>query len=325
MAVRRLEAIAQAVGVKLPADAGSVQAQRDEARRVPSTESYELWETMIAHGVFERMTGDDARALRREVSSRFPNLVRLLARASVNLDAGFRLVERYWPLVTTAYGARVVEHDALLCLRLEPVPERLGARAELWFVFAAMVEYVQTWPESPVRARLALRDRTLPIAHAALEQLLGAPIELGAPFDELRVHAQEAAIAFRHADEALVRLLCAQADQLLAALGDDPSLLSSKLLRWMEQAFADGRDVSVEHAAAEFGLSARTLRRMLDAESMTFLALRERVRERLALAWLDELPDARLATRLGYSDASAFRRAFRRWTGKTPSQVRGGS
>lgn len=324
VSAQRLATIAEAVGVALPSLPRDERAPETESRRVPASENYALWEAMIAHGVFEAMTVDDARALRQKVSARFPNVVRLLARASTDLRAAFEVVERYWPLVTTAYGACAVENGRTLCLRFELVPERLGARAELWFVLAAMVDYAQTWPETPVEVSLALRDRELPVPHASLERLLGAPIALDAGCDELRVVTPTGNAPFRHADEGLVQLLEAHARRLLEELGEDPSRSSAKVLLWIERAIKDGLVVFAEDCATALGLSARTLRRALQEDGTTFVALRERVRERLALAWLDTLSDARLAARLGYSDATAFRRAFRRWTDKTPAQVRSG-
>lgn len=78
--------------------------------------------------------------------------------------------------------------------------------------------------------------------------------------------------------------------------------------------------------AADLGMSGRSLRRALDAEGASFRAMAEEARLDYALWALRRttLAVGEIAWRLGYDDQGAFARAFRRLTGQTPSQVRGG-
>lgn len=82
--------------------------------------------------------------------------------------------------------------------------------------------------------------------------------------------------------------------------------------------------VTEAEIAARLGRSERTLRRQLRAEGTVFSELLAQCRVDLARHWLSEgtldAPD--IALRLGYSDPSAFRRAFRRRTGQTPASLR---
>jgi len=72
--------------------------------------------------------------------------------------------------------------------------------------------------------------------------------------------------------------------------------------------------------AAALGMSERTLRRRLAAEGVRFQQLLDEVREPLARALLTRtsLPVAEVGRRLGYSGATTFIAAYRRWTGHTP-------
>jgi AraC-like DNA-binding protein len=77
--------------------------------------------------------------------------------------------------------------------------------------------------------------------------------------------------------------------------------------------------------ATQLGLNRRALRRRLAAERATLADLVDEARCRRAC---DELrrPDRNIkeiSERLGYSEPSAFHRAFRRWTGQSPAQYRG--
>ncbi|MEA3063115.1 MAG: hypothetical protein QOJ94_2896 [Sphingomonadales bacterium] len=80
----------------------------------------------------------------------------------------------------------------------------------------------------------------------------------------------------------------------------------------------------IDSVAQALGLSRQTLYRRLKAEGTTFEALVERVRRRLALRFMrDEgLSVKEGAWRLGFAEPSAFSRAFKRWTGKSPAEVR---
>ena len=91
----------------------------------------------------------------------------------------------------------------------------------------------------------------------------------------------------------------------------------------VESLLASG-PVRIEQVASAMGLSRQTLYRRLKAEGVTFEALLDRLRTRLALKLVPEgLAVKDVAYRLGFSDPAAFSRAFKRWTGTSPSGARG--
>jgi AraC-like DNA-binding protein len=81
--------------------------------------------------------------------------------------------------------------------------------------------------------------------------------------------------------------------------------------------------VRIEAVARELGCSRQTLYRRLKAENTTFEQVVERLRRRLALRLLREKDASvkEVAYRLGFSDPAAFSRAFKRWTGSSPSRA----
>jgi len=88
-----------------------------------------------------------------------------------------------------------------------------------------------------------------------------------------------------------------------------------------------GRYPSIETIAEKLQLYPRALRRKLEAEGTSYRDLLGEVRMRLAIEYLrkTEMTNEEIATRLGYSEAANFRHAFLRWTGKNPSEFRGGA
>lgn len=80
--------------------------------------------------------------------------------------------------------------------------------------------------------------------------------------------------------------------------------------------------VSQESVAANFNISTRSLQRKLKEEGVTYLEIVEEVRKTLAINYLKgkQYQVKEVAHILGYNELSAFIRAFKRWTGKTPSE-----
>ena len=76
--------------------------------------------------------------------------------------------------------------------------------------------------------------------------------------------------------------------------------------------------------ALELHMTERTLRRQLQAEGASYRALLDRVRERAARRLLHEraLSLGQVAAAVGFSDVRDFRRAFKRWTGRLPGELR---
>lgn len=83
-------------------------------------------------------------------------------------------------------------------------------------------------------------------------------------------------------------------------------------------------DVSAERIAGQLHMSTRTLRRRLDEEGMSFRSLLTDVRRALALRYIrdESLSLTEISYLLGFSEPSSFTRAFRGWTGSSPSEAR---
>lgn len=80
----------------------------------------------------------------------------------------------------------------------------------------------------------------------------------------------------------------------------------------------------IEDIASLLHTSPRTLHRRLEQEGSSFRAIKDALRRDIALARLEreDVPVSQLAHDLGFTDTSAFFRAFRKWTGQAPSRYR---
>lgn len=88
--------------------------------------------------------------------------------------------------------------------------------------------------------------------------------------------------------------------------------------------FSNDGYLTIEDLSKQLNLTARTLRRRLEDEGTTYSTLLEEAKRRDAIVLLDkktiEVRDVALL--LGYQDPANFTRAFKQWTGQTPSQYR---
>lgn len=92
------------------------------------------------------------------------------------------------------------------------------------------------------------------------------------------------------------------------------------------QSLRDG-EPRIAEAAQRLGMTARTLQRRLQDEALGFTALVDEARLQLARRYLadDSLSISEVSFALGYSEPSAFTRAFKRWSGSAPAEYREGA
>lgn len=120
------------------------------------------------------------------------------------------------------------------------------------------------------------------------------------------------------AAEAIFREQC---DALLKELGGDQAV-SARVQQLLLHRRGDFPKIA--HAAEKLHMSESTLRRRLQAEGSSFQQLLDQVRLHLASQYLTEteFPVAEVGRLIGFDDVANFRRSFRRWSGKNPSQLR---
>jgi AraC-like DNA-binding protein len=158
-----------------------------------------------------------------------------------------------------------------------------------------------------------------PIYRAEYERIFRVPVTFGSNRNALRIdETLLSRLQFPTSPRYVTGVLRDHADTLLQKLERSQSTREQveRLLMPMLQS----RKVSIDAIASAVGLSRQTLFRRLRAEGVSFEQVLDELRHKLALNYLgvNKASVKQTARLLGYSDPSAFSRAFKRWTGSSP-------
>ena len=156
-----------------------------------------------------------------------------------------------------------------------------------------------------------------------MARFVGTKVEFGADTDEFALNLDARALPLIHSDPYLNDLLLKYCEAALADRRGDTSQLRTRVENAISSLLPHGR-VLVEDIARSLGMSERTLARKLSDEGLNFTEILQQLRRDLSVRYLDDrkLHVSKIAWLLGFNEVSAFTHAFRRWTGKTPSQMR---
>jgi AraC-like DNA-binding protein len=169
---------------------------------------------------------------------------------------------------------------------------------------------------SPTSVKLAHRRTELP---TGIKKVFGCNVAFGSNVDEVVYPRLATGIGTVNADPYLNSLLVRYCEEALS----NRRVQSGAWRLKVENAIVP----LLPHRQAKMGeiaKSERTLTRLLASEGCTFSGILDALRLDLGKSYLREqnLPISEVAWLLGFQDVSPFFHAFKRWTGKTPKQVR---
>jgi AraC-like DNA-binding protein len=161
-------------------------------------------------------------------------------------------------------------------------------------------------------------------AHAARYfEVLGSDVHFDCIQGRIAFHRDLLSTPLPSSNPALRTLYENECARLLADLEEKDSVAERtlRLLRKLE-----GQYPQMPQTANMLNLSPRTYRRRLDSENQSYQELLDRVRAEHATRYLQNtrLPLSTIAYMVGFNDASNFRRAYCKWTGRSPRAVRNG-
>ena len=165
-------------------------------------------------------------------------------------------------------------------------------------------------------------------AHEAPHQIsehrrvFGTPVSFGCETNAFVVEREFIERELPAADPRLYRILKRYLESVLNEMPREDSLLAS-VRKSIAESMRDG-DPKLARVSKRIAMSPRTLQRQLKEYGVDFKKLTDDTRRRFATNYLKDRKNTftEIAFLLGYSEVSAFNRAFKRWTGSTPLDYR---
>jgi AraC-like DNA-binding protein len=157
----------------------------------------------------------------------------------------------------------------------------------------------------------------------SFERFFGCPVEFGASRDQFAFSHETLALPLvtedRHLFETLQPICDEAAKERHTPVGTLRALVENEVQKLLPHGKAKRPNI-----AKTLGLSERTLTRKLADEGASYEQVVDQLRRSLALEYVKEggLSLSQIAWLLGYEGSTSFNRAFRRWTGRSPSEAR---
>lgn len=305
---RPITAVLEAVGV--------VEAQLGQLElRIPESGARRAWE--IAY----ELADDPALGLHAAEAMSKDNtaLFKYLAATSSTGREAFARSTRYLRIIGETMTYRMEIRGKRTLTTAQPViSERVPPHVAADFALGIMsrlapeivgdTEGLEAWFTHPEPSYAAEYARIIPL-----------PCCFNAPENGLAGWAAALDNPLPRADLILNRLLEQQAREALACIPEQNDF-RGRVREAIAQTVKNG-EMGTDATAKRVGMSARSLRRQLNEQGQSHQQLLDEVRAEIAeRSLVDGLSPSEVAYLVGFSDASAFHKAFRRWTGVTPSE-----
>ena len=243
--------------------------------------------------------------------------------SSQTLGEALKRLARYSKVTNEALVFRYREGNRLIIsLSYSGVPRHSDRHQIEFCMFAALRICRMLTGQNLVPQHFAIshhRSEAVP----EMARFVGTEVEFGSDRDEFALNLDVRELPLVHSDSYLNDLLVKYCEAALADRRGDMSQLRTKVENAIASVLPHGR-VLVEDVARSLGMSERTLARRLSDEGLNFTEILQHLRRDLTVRYLDDrkLHVSKIAWLLGFREVSAFTHACKRWTGKTPSQIR---
>ena len=290
----------------------------DPDARVPVSAAFRVFEQAVA------ATSDEAFGLRAAEAIPLGSLevVDLAARSAATARAGITQLARYYAFVDDGAELEITSTSETVTIVQKSLRSEEPPLAAVELLFGAIVLRGRQLTGSSPPVHAVRFRQPAPQDRAPHDAFFGVPVTFGWPRNELELEASWLDTPIPGADPAVSSLVERFLRSLTAGLPKADDVVD-RARRAIAECLSSG-EPALEGIAKKLAMSTRTLQRKLKDAGRSYADVVDEVRREIALAQLaqERLSVAEVGYVLGFSGPSAFHRAFRRWTGISPSEYR---
>ncbi len=287
------------------------------------TQGHLVWQEAV------EQTGDELLGLHigANTTTSIVGLVGHLMQSSGTLAQAYENLSQYTAIITDMFSYKPVLDNETFCLYLEPnaywqehFPQTARQATEQAIAGAINVCKLLTG-RNLVANRVELTIQK-PNNSREYERVLNTKVLFNQSHNRVVFDAIVANLPILGYNEDLLTLFKKLSEEVLQKADNQPTFTNS-LKKIITQQFYN-RIPQLEEVAAYMNITARTLQRRLQQEGTSFQKISDEFKQELAirLLSLNKYTVNETAYMLGYTEPAVFRRAFKRWTGKTPKMVK---
>ena len=244
-------------------------------------------------------------------------------KSAPDLRGSYERAERYARVLTSVSTYEVERTDDGAFMHLHREGERrLGLRLSNEATLASIVSISRQASSKDFQPIAVHFKHPAPESVADHEAFFGCTMHFASDRDALRVSNETLETPNKLGDESISRFFDTHLEADLSKLDDDGSF-DRRVQIQISKALSEGVP-AISDVAKHFGMSGRTLQRRLSDRGVSYQALVDEARRRLAERLLKQTDYslAEVAFMTGFSEQSSFTRAFKRWAGQTPRSYR---
>lgn len=244
-------------------------------------------------------------------------------KSAINLRGSYDRAQRYARVLTNVSTYEIEASEDGAFMNLHRVGERrLGMRLSNEASIASLASLsrqVSTEAFNPIGVYF---KHAAPKSTADHEHYFGCPVEFESNRDALLLSNETLQTPNRLGDESISRFFDSHLETEISRFADDSSL-ERRVRVEVSKSLCEGVP-TISAVAQHFSMSGRTLQRRLSEQGYSYKAMVDEVRRQLADRLLKQTSYslAEVAFMTGFSEQSAFNRAFKRWQGQTPRSFR---